>query len=99
MAEGSPYDIVRRGEAQQLPALLILQGTNDDNLTPDMQQRFVAAYRERGGSVELEIYEGQPHSFISRDPAAAAAQAALVRMTAFITRQATGAGKDGHAGR
>jgi acetyl esterase len=99
MAEGSPYDIVRRGDAQRLPALLILQGTNDDNLTPDMQQRFVAAYRERGGSVELEIFDGQPHSFVSRDPAAAAAQAALVSMTAFIIRQATGAGKDGHAGR
>lgn len=99
MAEGSPYDIVRRGDAQRLPPLLILQGTNDDNLTPDMQQRFVAAYRERGGSVELELYDGQPHSFISRDSAAPAAQAALDRMTDFITRQATGAGKDGHGGR
>jgi dipeptidyl aminopeptidase/acylaminoacyl peptidase len=99
MAEGSPYDIVRRGDAQQLPSLLILQGTNDDNLTPDMQQRFVATYRERGGSVELAIFEGQPHSFISRDPAAAAAQAALVRMTAFIIREATTGGKDGPGGR
>ena len=95
MAEGSPLDIVTRGDAQRLPSLLILQGTNDDNLTPDMQQRFVAAYRERGGNVELEIFEGQPHSFVSRDPAAAAAQAALVSMTAFIIRQATGGGKDG----
>ncbi|MGA2394839.1 MAG: alpha/beta hydrolase [Candidatus Lustribacter sp.] len=90
MAEGSPYEIVRRGEAQQLPALLILQGLSDDNLTSDMQQRFVAAYRERGGSVELETFEGQPHSFISRDPASAAAGAALARITEFIIRQATG---------
>jgi len=75
MAEGSPFDIVRRGDAQRLPSLLILQGTSDDNLT-----RHAAAVRrglrERGGKVELEIFEGQPHSFISRDPAAAAAQAA-----------------------
>lgn len=99
MAEGSPYDIVRRGDAQQLPSLLILQGTNDDNLTPDMQQRFVAAYEERGGRVELEIYEGQPHSFISRDPEAPAARAALERMTAFILREASGAGEDGSGGR
>ena len=48
MAEGSPYDIVVRGDAQRLPSLLILQGTNDDNLTPDMQQRFVEAYRAEG---------------------------------------------------
>lgn len=99
MAEGSPYEIVRRGDAQQLPSLLLLQGTSDDNLTPNMQQRFVAAYRERGGSVELATFEGQPHSFISRDPAAAAAQAALLRMTAFIIREATAGGKDGSRGR
>ena len=45
MIEGSPFDIVSRGDAQQLPPLLIVQGTKDDNLTPDMQQRFVSAYR------------------------------------------------------
>jgi acetyl esterase len=89
MAEGSPLDIVSRGDAQNLPALLILQGTNDDNLTPDMQQRFIEAYRARGGRVELAIFEGQPHSFISRDPASAATQDALVRITSFIIREAT----------
>lgn len=101
MADGSPVDIVSRGDAQNLPALLILQGTNDDNLTPDMQQRFVDAYRARGGSVELAIFDGQPHSFISRDPEGAAAHDALVRITSFIIRQATAsiAGKDGSASR
>ena len=89
MAEGSPLDIVARGDAQNLPALLILQGTSDDNLTPDMQQRFVEAYRARGGRVELAIFEGQPHSFISRDPDGAAAHDALVRITSFIIREAT----------
>jgi acetyl esterase len=95
MAEGSPYDIVVRGDAQQLPSLLILQGTNDDNLTPDMQQRFVEAYRAKGGSAELVMFEGEPHSFIGRDPASAASRDALVRITSFIIREATGAGKDG----
>jgi acetyl esterase/lipase len=89
MTEGSPLDIVSRGDAQNLPALLILQGTNDDNLTPDMQQRFIEAYRARGGRVELAIFEGQPHSFISRDPAGTAAHDALVRITSFIIREAT----------
>lgn len=89
MADGSPVDIVSRGEAQNLPALLILQGTNDDNLTPDMQQRFVAAYRARGGRVELAIFEDQPHGFIGKDPDGAATHDALVRMTSFIIREAT----------
>jgi acetyl esterase/lipase len=99
MTEGSPYDIVTRGDAQQLPSLLIVQGTNDDNLTPDMQQRFVAAYRDKGGRAELAIFEGEPHGFIARDPASAASRDALVRMTAFIIREATAGGKDGRAGR
>jgi acetyl esterase len=98
MAEGSPFDIVSRGDAQRLPSLLILQGTNDDNLTPDMQQRFIEAYAAKGGSAELAIFEGEPHGFIARDPARPASQDALVRMTAFIIREAT-AGKDGQAGR
>jgi acetyl esterase len=99
MTDGSPFDIVSRGDAQQLPSLLILQGTNDDNLTPDMQQRFAEAYRAKGGRVELAIFEGQPHGFIARDPASAASQDALVRITSFIIREATARGKDGKASR
>ena len=99
MVEGSPYDIVMRGEAQRLPSLLILQGTNDDNLTPDMQQRFAEAHRAKGGSVELAIFEGEPHGFIARAPASAASRDALVRITAFIIREATSGGKDGRASR
>jgi acetyl esterase/lipase len=95
MAEGSPFDIVTRGDAQRLPSLLILQGTNDDNLTADMQHRFVEAYRAKGGRVELAIFDGEPHGFIARDPASAASRDALVRMTAFIIREATAGGKDG----
>jgi acetyl esterase/lipase len=95
MAEGSPYDIVVRGDAQNMPSLLILQGMNDDNLTPDMQHRFIDAYRAKGGNAELVLFDGEPHSFIGRDPASAASRDALVRMTAFIIREATAGGKDG----
>ena len=99
MVEGSPYDIVTRGDAQRLPSLLILQGTNDDNLTPDMQQLFVAAYRAKGGNAELAIFAGEPHGFIARDPASAASRDALLRITSFIIREATSGGKDGRASR
>src|SRR5580692_3147565 len=49
MAEGNPQLILERGEPAELPPALVLQGTNDDNLTPDMADRFAAAYRQRGG--------------------------------------------------
>jgi acetyl esterase len=88
MKDASPFDIVTRGDAQELPPLLIVQGTNDDNLTPDMQQRFAAAYRAKGGNVELEIYAGEVHGFIARDPASPGSRAALDRITAFVKREA-----------
>jgi acetyl esterase len=87
MAEGNPQLIVERGEPAELPPALVLQGTNDDNLTPDMADRFVAAYRKRGGRIDLETFEGQPHSFISKDPASAASRRALDRIKAFIHQQ------------
>jgi acetyl esterase/lipase len=87
MAEGNPQLILERGEPAALPPALVLQGTNDDNLTPDMAERFVAAYRRRGGQATLELFEGQPHTFISKDPTSAASLKALELIKAFIHRQ------------
>jgi acetyl esterase len=91
MAEGSPFAIVTRGDAQQLPPVLIVQGTNDDNLTSDMQHRFVAAYEARGGSAELAVFQDQVHGFIGRDPAHPSSRGALDQIVTFIRREA-GAG-------
>jgi acetyl esterase/lipase len=62
----NPTAMLERGEAVQRPPILILQGTNDDNVTPALQRRFEEAYRTAGGQVRLEIFEGQPHGFASR---------------------------------
>jgi acetyl esterase len=91
MAEGNPLAIVTRGDAQQLPPVLIVQGTNDDNLPPDMQERFVAAYQARGGSADLAMFPDQVHGFIGRDPAHPSSLEALDRIVAFIRRE-SGAG-------
>ncbi|MEJ0071734.1 MAG: alpha/beta hydrolase [Pseudomonadota bacterium] len=91
MGEGNPQLILERGEPAELPPALVLQGTNDDNLTPDMADRFVAAYRQRGGQAQLEKFEGQPHTFISKDPTSAASLKALTLIKAFIHQQ-TGIG-------
>jgi acetyl esterase len=72
MAEGNPQRIVESGEAAALPPAILLQGTGDDNVTPDMADRFTAAWRAKGGSIELHKFEGQPHTFVMRDPTSAA---------------------------
>ena len=87
MSEGNPQLILERGEKTERPPLLILQGTNDDNLTPDMADRFAAAYRRAGGSVELHKYDGQPHMFVTKDPNTKESQAALATMKAFVRKQ------------
>ncbi len=89
MREGNPQLILERGEKVERPPLLILQGTADDNLPPDMADRFAAAYRRAGGAVELHKFEGQPHMFVTKDPTSEASQRALALMKAFIRRQAS----------
>jgi acetyl esterase/lipase len=88
MGEGNPQRILERGEVVELPRALVLQGTNDDNLTPDMADNLVAAYRRRGGTIALEKFEGQPHTFVSRDPTSAASLRALELIKAFVRQQA-----------
>ncbi|HZT50446.1 MAG TPA: prolyl oligopeptidase family serine peptidase, partial [Stellaceae bacterium] len=87
MREGNPQLILERGEGAALPPLLILQGTNDDNLPPDMADRFAAAYRTAGGAVDLQKFPGEPHMFVTKDPTTEASRRALALMQAFVRRQ------------
>lgn len=87
MDDANPQRILDRGEKVPLPPTLLLQGTNDDNVTPDMADRFAAAYRKAGGTIELHKFEGQPHAFVGRDPAAPAAVKAVETIVAFVRRQ------------
>ncbi len=92
MQEGSPKLILDRGESVLLPPVLILQGTEDTNVTPALQEHFVQSYRARGGEATLEIFEGMPHSFI-RDASGPESERALALMKRFIARQLERAGE------
>jgi acetyl esterase/lipase len=61
MQEGNPTLIVERGQATHLPPTLIIQGTEDTNVTPEMQRRFAAACWANGMPCELEVFDGMPH--------------------------------------
>jgi dipeptidyl aminopeptidase/acylaminoacyl peptidase len=80
--------IVERGDSLERPPVLLLQGTADDNLTPDMADRFTVAYRGAGGRITLETFEGQPHAFIGKDPSAPAALHAIELIKAFVHQEA-----------
>jgi acetyl esterase/lipase len=91
MEEGNPQLILDRGEAAlPLPPAILVQGTADDNVTPDMADCFAAAWRGKGGRLDLHKFAGQPHTFIPRDPASAAAREATERLRDFVLAQAGG---------
>ena len=63
MNEGSPYQILKRGEAEVLPPLFIAQGTADTNLPVPVTEQFAKDYRALGGDVELQLFQDMPHNF------------------------------------
>ena len=88
MGEGNPQRIVEAGEANALPPAILLQGTGDDNVTPDMADRFAAAYRDRGGRLALHKFDGQPHTFVPRDPTTDTSKRACELMRDFVLARA-----------
>jgi acetyl esterase len=87
MAEANPQTILERGEAKNLPPALLIQGTADNNVTPDMADRFVAAYAKAGGQIALRKFEGQPHTFIVQNPTSAASAEAIGLIVNFVRDQ------------
>ncbi len=89
-AEGNPQMILDRGERVELPPALLIQGTGDVILPTDMADNFAAAYRKAGGSIELRKFEGQPHTFITKQPGAPASLEAVAVIKAFVRARAAG---------
>lgn len=88
MEDATPTRILARGEKVHTPPLLIMQGTADDNLTPDMADRFALAYSLAGGRVSLDKFPGEQHAFIPREPDSANSVQALGIIREFIKRHA-----------
>jgi acetyl esterase len=79
--------ILDRGERVDLPPALLIQGTGDVILPTDMADNFTAAYRKAGGTIDLRKFEGQPHTFITKEPAAPASREAIEAIKVFIREQ------------
>ncbi len=60
MAEGNPQTAID-GEAEvELPPMLYLLKKDDKNHPLEMQERFIASYRKRGGEIEPVMFDGLP---------------------------------------
>ena len=88
MMEANPQRLLS-SVAHELPPLLYVQGSADDNLTFDMAHRFVDAYRGAGGHAQLEMFAGEPHTFATKKPDGPAAIRARQLIAEFIRAHAT----------
>jgi acetyl esterase len=87
MDEGSPATALEKGERVQLPPVLYLQGTEDLAHPRPHLDRFVAAYRKAGGTVQLELFDGEGQGFIMRKPGSPASNRALEQIAEFTHKQ------------
>jgi acetyl esterase len=88
MAEGSPQRIVDHEKQIDMPPILFMLKANDKNHPLEMQERFIAAYRKRGGQIEVDSFEGLPEHRMVPSPAQPETMRAMDTICEFIKRQA-----------
>ena len=87
MAEGSPQTIIEQDEQVDLPPILMLLKANDRNHPLEMQERFIASYRKRGGTIEVHTFDGLPEHRMAPSASQPETMRVIETMTAFIRRQ------------
>ncbi len=90
MEEGNPPRMLDRGEKVHLPPALVFGGDKDEWVPVELMRHFADSWRKAGGEVELQLYEGANHGFMTGKPDAPYAARAIERMKAFIRKHTTG---------
>lgn len=84
MGEGSPVLALERGEPAETPPVLYLQGERDLVHPPEHVERFVAAYRGAGGTVDLRWFPDEAEGFINKKSEAPSTAAAIDAIARFV---------------
>jgi fermentation-respiration switch protein FrsA (DUF1100 family) len=85
MAEGSPQTILESDERLDLPPILFLLKANDKNHPLEMQERFIASYRKRGGAIEVHTFDGLPEHRMVPSPSQPETMRFVDTVSSFIT--------------
>lgn len=64
--ESNPQEILDRKEKVELVPFLIMQGALDDNVLPELQEKFVATYRAAGGTCEFHVFADSVHEWVAK---------------------------------
>lgn len=84
MGEGSPLLALERGEAVETPPVLYVQGERDVVHPRAHLERFVAAYRRAGGTVDLRWFPDEAEGFINKKPEAPSTTGAIDAIARFV---------------
>jgi acetyl esterase/lipase len=63
--EANPQEILDRKEKVTLVPFLIMQGALDDNVLPEVQERFARTYRAAGGDCDYRLFENSVHEWVA----------------------------------
>ncbi len=63
--ESNPQEILERGEKVTLVPFLIMQGALDDNVLPEVQEKFAKTYRAAGGDCDYRLFENSVHEWVA----------------------------------
>jgi len=88
MIEGSPQTIIEKEAQVELPPLLFLLKKDDKNHPLEMQERFIASYKKRGGAIEVHSFDGLPEHRMVPSPSEPETMRFIDIVSAFIRRQA-----------
>jgi acetyl esterase/lipase len=83
--EGNPQEILEREEKVTLVPFLIMQGALDDNVLPQVQEKFAKTYRAAGGECEYRLLENSVHEWVAQPGPQTEKARELVKE--FIARQ------------
>ena len=83
--ESNPQEILDRHEPITKVPFLIMQGALDDNVLPAVQERFAQTYRDAGGDIQYQLFEGCEHEWVAQPGPQTDRARRMVK--AFIARQ------------
>jgi acetyl esterase/lipase len=63
--ESNPQEILEREEKVTLVPFLIMQGALDDNMLPEVQEKFAKTYNAAGGDCDYRLFEGAVHEWVA----------------------------------
>jgi acetyl esterase/lipase len=64
--ESNPQEILERGEKVTLVPFLIMQGALDDNMLPEIQEKFVKTYKAAGGECDYRLFADSVHEWVAK---------------------------------